>query len=95
MHDGIFRVTIVFVLLICVGAPGPAFSADQPDRKTYVLDTVVVTARGRDSLVSATPGGVGAVGSEEIFYRHPPALADMAARIPGVSKASDSLGSRR
>jgi len=91
LHDGIFRTIIVFVLLIRVGAPGPAFSANQPVEKTYVLDTVVVTARGRDSLVSATPGGVGAIGAEEIFYRHPPALADMAARIPGVSKANDSL----
>lgn len=91
MHDGICGTIVAFVLMILLGVSTPAFSTDRPDGKTYVLDTVVVTARGRDSLVSATPGGVGIIGSEEILYRHPPALADMAAHIPGVSKASDSI----
>lgn len=91
MRDGVCGVIAVFVLMICLSAPVPAFTTDRPVEKTYVLDTVVVTARGRDSLVSATPGGVGAVGAEEILYRRPPALADMVARIPGVSKANDSL----
>lgn len=91
MHGGFFK-TIVIFLLILTGFPsGTAFSAAPSEGEIYVLDPVVITARGRDSLVSATPGGVGTIGSEEIFYRHPPALSDMAGRIPGVSKANDSI----
>jgi hemoglobin/transferrin/lactoferrin receptor protein len=84
------KTIVILLFIIWSAATCPAFGADRPDGKTHVLDTVVVTARGRDSLISATPGGVGAIGAEEIVYRHPPALADMAARISGVSKANDS-----
>ncbi len=91
MYNGICRTIIIFLLALFSFFSGTAFSAAVSEGEIYVLDPVVVTARGRESMGSATPGGVGTVGSEEIFYRHPPALADMAGRIPGVSRANDSI----
>lgn len=91
MHKAIDRTIIIFIFVLSGFLSRPVFSSVVSEGEIYVLDPVVVTARGRESLTSATPGGVGTIGSEEIFYRNPSALADMAARIPGVAKANDSI----
>ena len=59
--------------------------------EAHVLDTMVVTARGRDSMASSTPGGIETIGADEILPRHPVGLAHMAAHMPGVAMANDSL----
>jgi hemoglobin/transferrin/lactoferrin receptor protein len=54
------------------------------------LDKTVITARGVESTVSQTPGGVGIVKDEEIAIDQPISISDELARIPGVNVSSDS-----
>ena len=56
----------------------------------FVLDPVVVSARGRETTASETPGSVGVVGEDEIALKQPLSVSNAASVIPGVSKASDS-----
>jgi hemoglobin/transferrin/lactoferrin receptor protein len=83
---------IVLALLVAAGA---AIAAEtDPIAGTsdlYRLDPLVVTARGRESLVSQTPGGVGIVDQEEISTMDPVSVTNAVTRIPGVDKSSDSL----
>lgn len=55
-----------------------------------VLDEVVVSARGTESLVSQTPGGAGVVGQQVIFESHPVSLGDATERLPGISLSADA-----
>ena len=83
---------IIAMLAISIAASGEGFpSTAETDANPYILETVVVTARGRESMASATPGGIGTVGSRKILSRHPVGLANMAAHIPGVSMANDAV----
>ncbi len=84
--------SIIVLLAICIAASGEVFSsAVETDANPHILETFVVTARGRESMATATPGGIGTVGSREILTRQPVGLANMAAHIPGVSMANDAL----
>lgn len=62
----------------------------EKDRYSATLDKTVITARGMESTVSQTPGGVGIVRDEEIAIDQPISISDELARIPGVSISSDS-----
>jgi len=55
-----------------------------------VLDDVVVSARGTETLVSQTPGGVGVVSQEEILEVQPVSLGDVTERLPGISLSADA-----
>jgi hemoglobin/transferrin/lactoferrin receptor protein len=54
------------------------------------MDTIIVTARGTESLASQTPGGVGVVDENEIFQARPTSITNVTSRIAGVDKSSDS-----
>lgn len=56
-----------------------------------LLEDVVVTARGTETLVSQTPGGVGLVTAADILDTQPVSLGDVTARIPGISLSADAL----
>ena len=58
--------------------------------KAVLMDEIIITARGMESALSATPGGTDRIGSEEIFEIHPVNASDAAARSPGVHITSDS-----
>lgn len=94
-----FLQPISIVLLLILAATGTAISGedytqteeqDLKQERRITLDPVLVTARGRQSLASETPGGVGVVDREEISELNPISLTNAAARIPGVDKSSDS-----
>lgn len=74
--------------LFC-GLSTSAFAA-QDQGTTYALDPVVVSARGVESTLSQTPGGVGVVDKEEIALSPKASIADALSRIPGVSKTGES-----
>ncbi len=92
-----FRHPILIVILLTLMTTGTAIP-DEGDTQTEkqaqeqrtTLDPVLVTARGRQSLASETPGGVGVVDHQEISAFHPLSLTHAAVRIPGVDKSSDA-----
>lgn len=55
-----------------------------------LIDDVVVSARGTQSTLSLTPGGIGVAKKEEIILQPNESIADAISRIPGLSKNSDS-----
>jgi hemoglobin/transferrin/lactoferrin receptor protein len=76
---------VVAVTAWCLGLL-PALAAAESE----VLAEVVVSARGTETLVSQTPGGVGVVGREVIFEAQPQSLGDVTARLPGISLSADA-----
>ncbi|KMY66235.1 hypothetical protein AAU61_17260 [Desulfocarbo indianensis] len=86
----------VAMTLAAVLAAGPAWAETAAGQKgesvktAAVLDKTVVTARGVESTVSQTPGGVGVLEAEEIAIDQPISLSDELGRIPGVRATSDS-----
>ncbi len=86
-----FRCIVVTVLMTLVTGV-PSFSEETlPEYQTaQSLDELVVTARGMESLVSQTPGGVGVVDAEVVSDQQPLSLSNVIRRIPGVEKSSDS-----
>jgi hemoglobin/transferrin/lactoferrin receptor protein len=65
-------------------------SDQKEEEKTYTLDKVVVTARGVESTVSQTPGGVSVMEPEEIAIDQPMSISDELARMPGVNVSRDA-----
>lgn len=55
-----------------------------------VLDKVIVSARGTDSIQSLTPGGTGVVTEEEILLAPKPSIADALSRLAGVTQTGES-----
>jgi hemoglobin/transferrin/lactoferrin receptor protein len=53
-------------------------------------EVMVVSARGRETAVSQTPGGIGLIDDEELFVTQPLSLTDTTRRIPGVETSSDA-----
>lgn len=88
-RDALNRLFVLpFVIASCLLADdSPTGPEEEP---LLVLDPVVVTARGRAATLSGTPGGAGVVLPDEIFLDQPLSLANVARRIPGVEKSSDS-----
>lgn len=82
---------IVLALLTAVTANSTEIENHTGANGLNKLDPMVVTARGRESLISQTPGGVGIVDQEEISAMNPVSITNAATRIPGVDKSSDSL----
>lgn len=77
------------VITFLAVVPGELWAEDTSSR-VLVLDPVLVTARGRSSNLSATPGGTGLIVTEQIAAEQPLSLTNITARLPGVTKASDS-----
>ncbi|GBC61461.1 TonB-dependent receptor [Desulfonema ishimotonii] len=82
---------VVQILLVAVMGV-TAFSEEVPpdDKRVGRLDEVVVTARGTDSRISQTPGGVGVIDADVVSEQQPMSLTNATRRIPGVEKSSDS-----
>lgn len=79
-----------FLLLFLAPLAAPAADLPPDPEKTPILDEVIVSARGTDSLISQTPGGVGVVTRDAIAEQQPVSLTDAARRIPGVETSSDA-----
>lgn len=53
-------------------------------------EEIIVSARGRETAISQTPGGIGMVDDLDIAMSQPLSLTNTTRRIPGVEKSSDS-----
>ena len=80
------RIAVVLALMLVQAAPVLA--------QSVAMDTVVVTARGRESKLSETPGSIGVVTSEDIAQSPKASIADVLAGIPGVTVTGDSAWGR-
>ncbi|MCJ8499755.1 TonB-dependent receptor [Desulfatitalea alkaliphila] len=78
---------VAFVLIVLILAPPAAPAADAPP---VALDDIVVSARGVESRISDTPGGIGLVDAEDVHRDQPIGIADALRRIPGVTISPDS-----
>jgi hemoglobin/transferrin/lactoferrin receptor protein len=65
-------------------------SENKNNKDAYVLDEIIVTARGYESEIKKIPGGTGVITSNDINYIQPSSISDALRVIPGVSKTSDS-----
>lgn len=83
---------LLLALLLSAGAAlaAPASKAAQPDGQGYLLDPVVVTARGYAASQSDTPGGVGVVTEEDITLARKGSIVDALEKVPGVTRTGDS-----
>ncbi len=79
--------TFVLALLLALAGAFPALAEEQ---NPIQLDKVIVSARGTDSALSMTPGGVGVVDEQDILLAPKNSVADALARIPGVSRTGES-----
>jgi hemoglobin/transferrin/lactoferrin receptor protein len=57
---------------------------------SYILDEIIVTARGYASEIKKVPGGTGVISSNDIHFIQPSSISDALRVIPGVTKSSDS-----
>lgn len=89
-------VLLAAVVLVSALGAGAAWAdagpteKDRQEKPKAFLDKTVVTARGVESSISQTPGGIGVVEAEEIAIDQPISLSDQLSRIPGVGTSSDS-----
>ncbi|ADK84566.1 TonB-dependent receptor plug [Desulfarculus baarsii DSM 2075] len=82
--------SLLLAAVLALGLGVPAAHGDD----TTQLDPIIVTARGRASQLSATPGGAAVADSDEIAL-HPKASAAYALEdIPGLSLTGDSVWGR-
>ncbi|MDR1124734.1 MAG: TonB-dependent receptor [Deltaproteobacteria bacterium] len=83
---------LLLALLLSAGAAlaAPASKAAQPEGQGYLLDPVVVTARGYAASQSDTPGGVGVVTEEDIRLARKGSLVDALEKVPGITRTGDS-----
>jgi outer membrane receptor for monomeric catechols len=65
-------------------------AADAAAGKDKTGQVIIVTARGYESLLSKTPGGVGVIDSGELSHSGAVSISNALATVPGVSKTSDS-----
>ena len=82
----------VYVIIMLLLASGILYAQEEPaesKKDKPADDQIVVTARGYDKPVSATPGGVGIVTADEIQKTNPVSVSDALQDIPGVNKSSD------
>lgn len=88
--------TIIGILLIVTLMSGYIFAEEKkPDEDTkskesYILDEIIVTARGYASEIKKVPGGTGVISSNDIHFIQPSSISDALRVIPGVTKSSDS-----
>ena len=83
---------LLLALLLSAGAAlaAPASKAAQPEGQGYLMDPVVVTARGYAASQSDTPGGVGVVTEEDITLARKGSIVDALEKVPGITRTGDS-----
>ncbi len=76
---------MVFLLATSLGLTQPCWAAD------YVtLEDTIVTARGKSSTISQTPGGVGLLEYQSLYEAQDMSITNTLRQVPGVEKSSDS-----
>ena len=65
-------------------------AGDTSNRTVFVTDPMVVTARGRETPASETPGSVGMIRDDDMATAQAVSIPDMLRLVPGVSRAADS-----
>lgn len=80
--------TVLLIAMVGTVAFSEELISDSTEGKA--VEYIVITARGTDSRISQTPGGVGVVDDEALYEDQPISLTNVARRIPGVEKTSDS-----
>ncbi len=77
--------SFLLLLVICLGLSGPVLAAEP-----LALEDTIVTARGKASTISQTPGGVGILDYESLYEVQDMSITNSLRQIPGVEKSSDS-----
>ncbi len=77
--------SVFWLLAVCIGLTLPCQAADH-----VALEDTIVTARGKASTISQTPGGVGILDYESLYEAQDMSITNTLRRIPGVEKSSDS-----
>lgn len=90
MNGRIKQRMLVLAAISALVSTGPGVWANAQGDDALQLAPVIVTARGRETPLSLTPGGVGVVDAERIFQTQPLSLSNAVRRVPGVEKSSDS-----
>jgi len=91
MRPAPLLLALALLLLPWPRAANAQENATRPETRPETrMDPLVVTARGFGAAASATPGGVGAVEEQEVRETAPASVPDVASRIPGVDRSSDS-----
>jgi hemoglobin/transferrin/lactoferrin receptor protein len=65
-------------------------AADTAKTEKAYEGKIVVSARGYQSRLSQTPGGVGVIAADEMRLLQPNSITDALRTVPGVSESSDS-----
>ncbi|WP_461211104.1 TonB-dependent receptor plug domain-containing protein [Desulfocurvus sp. DL9XJH121] len=90
MH--ILRISALLALALFLSLPASA--ADKDAGGDVLLEPVIVTARGMNSTLSSTPGGVGVADREDILLSSHASVADALGRVSGVSAGGESAWGR-
>jgi len=94
MKQKSFLYMILLVAALILQSAAFAQEADSEDDKTSddaaYKAKVSVTARGYQSRLTSTPGGIGVITDEDLLYQQPNSISDALSNVPGVSKSADS-----
>ncbi|PIE69598.1 MAG: hypothetical protein CSA21_01415 [Deltaproteobacteria bacterium] len=77
--------SMFFLLATSLGLTQPCWATDH-----FTLEDTIVTARGKASTISQTPGGVGLLAYQSLYEAQDMSITNTLRRIPGVEKSSDS-----
>ena len=83
-----FAIVLLWIMLPAASVLGT--EANDTNQSAIRLETMVVTARGTACPISQTPGSVGVITAADVERREAETLADIARRIAGIEKSSDS-----
>lgn len=85
-----FRMSAVAVLLGWLASAG-GLDTETGQTVSVEGDEILVTARGRPTSVSQTPGSVGVISTYDIQAEQAVGIPDLFKLVPGVSRAADGL----
>ncbi len=77
--------SVFWLLAVCIGLACPCQAAEH-----VALEDTIVTARGKASTISQTPGGVGILDYQSLYEAQDMSITNTLRQIPGVEKSSDS-----
>jgi len=93
MRQKIFLYMILLTAALMVNSA--AFSQGADSENDRIDDAaykakISVTARGYQSRLTSTPGGIGVITADDLLYQQPDSISDALRLVPGVSKRADS-----
>jgi hemoglobin/transferrin/lactoferrin receptor protein len=77
------------VIASLAACPAVAAETGASTNRMVVAETMVVTARERETPLSQTPGSIGVISLDDIRDRRAVSLSDLAGLTPGVARNSD------